>query len=77
MKTQGTKKALILSERDRVMEQFKKKLSVMKRIRKTGPRNQAEIIIVKNCISFTIGEINRHNMDYEKYQESGKAEDNS
>lgn len=70
MKTQGTRKALVLSERDRVMERFKKILHRMRRILKTGPRDDADTVIVKDCMSFTIGEVNRHNVEYKEFQES-------
>lgn len=75
MRTQENRKVRVLSERDRVMERFKRILHRMKRIRKTGPRDDADTMIVKDCVSFTIGEVNRHNAEYEEFQESENADD--
>jgi len=68
MKTHGSEKALVLSSRDRLMEELKELRSGIERIYNEGPREDGDVTIVKKCLAFTMGDIDRHNAEFKDFQ---------
>lgn len=53
----GSRRALALSRRDQVMEEFKKDVDQLESIYEDGPQNDDDLKSIKACIAFVIGEV--------------------
>ena len=61
-----SKKAVMLAMRDRLMEEFKELEPEIKRVIEDGPQDDADITLIKKCMLFTLGEIDRHRVEWEE-----------
>jgi len=53
----ATKRALVLSKRDQIIESFKKQKEHLMHIDVNGPKTDEDIDLVQMCVKFVIGEI--------------------